>query len=150
MDELALEFTHEVLQPAMHEKLLLRAAELVAMGWTRETAARDANGQKVRSTAPQATAWCVVGAVDRALDELLTLDVYDLLGLELDAYDMAPCPLDVLRALRRPLQRVLGRRDLANWNDHVCPDPAAAEQLLREAAAWIGPRPGPVGITPSR
>jgi hypothetical protein len=92
----------------MHQKILLHAAELVAQGWTRGTAARDADGQKVRSTAPQASAWCVVGAVDRALYELLTLDVYDLLGLELDAYDTAPCPLAVLRALRRPLERVLG------------------------------------------
>jgi hypothetical protein len=134
MNELGPKFTRDVLQPVVHQKILLRAAELVAVGWTRETAARDATGQKVRSTAPQATAWCVVGAVDRALYELLTLDVYDLLGLEVDAYDTAPCPLEVLRALRRPLQRVLGRRDLAHWNDHVCPGPAAAEQLLRAAA----------------
>jgi hypothetical protein len=69
------------------------------------------------------------------LYELLTLDVYDLLGLDVDAYDTAPCSLAVQRALRRPLQRVLGRRDLAHWNDHVCPGPTAAEQLLREAAA---------------
>lgn len=134
MNERAPEFTHHVL-PAMHEKLLLRAAELVALGWTRETAARDASGQKVRSTAPQASAWCVVGAVDRALYELWSVDVYALLGLEGDAYDTAPCPSELLRALRRPLQRVLGRRDLAHWNDHGCPGPAAAEQLLREAAA---------------
>jgi len=141
MNERAPELTQHVLLPAMHEKILLRAAELVAMGWTRGTAARDATGQKVRSTAPQATAWCVVGAVDRALYEVWTLDVYDLLGLEVDAYNTTPCPLEVLRALRRPLQRVLGRRDLAHWNDHVCPGPAAAEQLVREAAAWIGPCP---------
>ena len=105
------------------------------MGWTRGTAAQDATGQKVRSTAPQATAWCVVGAVDRALHEQWNLDVYALLSLEVEAYDTARCPFEVLRELRRPLQRVLGRRDLAHWNDHVCPDPAAAEQLLREAAA---------------
>ena len=135
MNERAPEFTHQVLQPAMHEKILLRAAELVALGWTRGTAARDASGQKVRSTAPQATAWCVVGAVDRALYELWALDVYALLGLEVDAYDTAPCPSELLRALRRPLQRVLVRRDLADWNDHGCAGPAAAEQLLREAAA---------------
>jgi hypothetical protein len=135
MNERTPDLTQQVLQPAMHQKLLLRAAELVAMGWTRGTAARDASGQKVRSTAPQATAWCVVGAVDRALYELWTLDVYALLGLEVDAYDTAPCPLDMLRKLRRPLQCVLGRRDLAHWNDHVCPGPGAAEQLLREAAA---------------
>jgi hypothetical protein len=135
MNERAPDLTQQVLQPEMHEKILLRAAELVAMGWTRGTAARDATEQKVRSTAPQATAWCVVGAVDRALYELWTLDVYALLGLEVDAYDTAPCPSELLRALRRPLQRVLGRPGLAHWNDHGCPGPAAAEQLLREAAA---------------
>ena len=135
MNERAPDLMQQVLHPEMNQKILLRAAELVAMGWTRGTAARDASGQKVRSTAPQASAWCVVGAVDRALCELWSLDVYALLGLEVDAYDTVPCPLEVLRALRRPLQHVLGRRDLAHWNDHVCPGPAAAEQLLREAAA---------------
>src|SRR5258708_31631021 len=99
MNERAPEFTHQVLQPTMHQKILLRAAEVVALGWTRGTAARDATGQKVRSTAPQASAWCVVGAVDRALYELLTVDVYDLLGLEVDAYDTPPFSLDVPRAL---------------------------------------------------
>ncbi len=137
MNERTPDLTQQVLQPAMHQKLLLRAAELVAMGWTRGTAARDATGQKVRSTEPQATAWCVVGAVDRALYELLNVDVYDLLGLEVDAYDTAPCPSEVLRALRRPLQHVLGRRDLAHWNDHGCPGPVAAEELLRDAAARV-------------
>jgi len=135
MNESGLEFTEQVLRPAVHEKILLRAAELVALGWTRGTAARDAEERKVRSTAPQATAWCVVGAVDRALYELWALDVYALLGLDVDAYDTAPCPSELLRALRRPLQRVLGRRDLARWHDHGCPGPAAAEELLREAAA---------------
>jgi hypothetical protein len=141
MNERTPEFTHQVLQPTMHQKILLRAAEVVALGWTRGTAARDATGQKVRSTAPQATAWCVVGAVDRALHEQWNLEVYDLLGLDVDAYDTAPCPLAVLRELRRPLQHVLGRPDLAHWNDDVCPGPAAAEQLLWDAAAWIGPGP---------
>src|SRR5258707_12888543 len=120
MNERAPDLMQQVLHPEMNQKILLRAAELVAMGWTRGTAARDASGQKVRSTAPQATAWCVVGAVDRALYELLNVDVYALLGLEVDAYDPAPCPSELLRALRRPLG---------------CPGPAAAEQLLREAAA---------------
>jgi hypothetical protein len=93
MDKSSPELTRQVLQPAMHQKLLLRAAELVAMGWTRGTAAQDATGQKVRSTAPQATAWCVVGAVDRALHEQWNLDVYALLRLEVDAYDTGgPAP----------------------------------------------------------
>ena len=150
MNELSPELTCQALLSAMHQKLLFRAAELVAQGWTRGTAARDADGQKVRSTAPQATAWCVVGAVDRALYELLNLDVYALLGLDVDGYDTAPCPVEVMRALRRPLQRVLGRGDLANWNDDVCPGPAAAEGLLRDAAARVSPCLGTEGTTPSR
>jgi hypothetical protein len=62
MNKLSPELVRHVLRPAMHQKLLLRAAELVEQGWTRGTAARDAAGQKVRSISPQATAWCVVGA----------------------------------------------------------------------------------------
>ena len=149
MNELAPELRQQVLQPAMHQKILLRAAKLVALGWTRGTAARGVTGQKVRSTSPQATAWCVVGAVDRALYELWNLDVYALLGLEVDAYDTARCPFEVLRELRRPLQRGLGRSDLAHWNDHVCPAEASAERLLREAAASI-PRIGeyPIAVNP--
>src|SRR6266851_8020956 len=115
MNERTPEFTHQVLQPTMHQKILLRAAEVVALGWTRGTAARDATGQKVRSTAPQATAWCVVGAVDRALYELLNVDVYDLLGLDVVSYDTAPCPAGVMSELRRPLRRTLGRASVAGW-----------------------------------
>jgi hypothetical protein len=44
MNKLSPELTRHVLHPAMHEKLLLRAAELVAQGWTRGTAARDTKG----------------------------------------------------------------------------------------------------------
>ena len=108
MNKVPPELTRQVLHSAMHEKLLLRAAELIELGWTRGTAARDIEGQKVRSTAPQATAWCVVGAMDRALYELWNLDVYALLGLDADAYDTSPCLLDLLKELRRPLRRVLG------------------------------------------
>ena len=66
MNELSPELTRHVLHPAMHQKLFLRGAELVTRGWTCWTAARDTKGQKVGSTAPQATGWCVVGVVDRA------------------------------------------------------------------------------------
>jgi hypothetical protein len=135
MNEFSPELTRQVLHPAMHQKLLLRAAEVIAQGWTRGTAAQDADGQKVRSTSPQATRLVRRRRGGSRAVRLLTLDVYDLLGLEVDAYDTAPCPLEVLRALRRPFQRVLGRRDLAHWNDHVCPGPGAAEKLLRQAAA---------------
>src|SRR5712691_4805230 len=47
MNQLSPELTRQVLHPAMHQKLLLRAAELVELGWTRGTAARDVDGQKV-------------------------------------------------------------------------------------------------------
>jgi len=58
MNELSPERTRQALHPAMPEKILVRAAELVELGWTRGTAARDADGQK--STSPKALAWCVV------------------------------------------------------------------------------------------
>lgn len=140
MSVIAQDLERQVLHPAIHQKILIRAAELVEQGWTRGTAARDADSQKVRSTSPQAAAWCVVGALDRALYELLNVDAYALLGLEIEAYDKAPCPPGVLRALRRPVQRALGPNGgLAHWNDHVCESPAAAERLLRDAAAQICP-----------
>jgi hypothetical protein len=140
MRTLTPEVEYLIQQPAMQQKILSRAAELVATGWTRGTAARDAQGQPVRSTAPQAAAWCVVSAIDRALYELLGLEVYEMLGLDVDGYDTAPCTLAIVRELRRPLQRVMGRPDLAIWNDVVCPGPAVAERLLRNAAEIVGRR----------
>jgi hypothetical protein len=137
MNLISQDLERQVLHSAMHQKILLRAAELIEQGWTRGTAARAADGQKVRSTSPTAISWCVVGAVDRALHELLNIDVYDLLGLEIDAYDTAPCPAGVMLELRRPLRRILGRA-VAGWNDRVCRGPAAAARLLREAAEQIG------------
>lgn len=123
----------------MHQKILLRAAELVEQGWTSGTAARAADGQKVQSTSPVATAWCVVGAVDRALFELLNIDVYDLLGPDVARYDTAPCPAGVMSELRRPLRQVLGRASVAGWNDRVCSGPAAATWLLRDTAKRVDP-----------
>jgi hypothetical protein len=149
MNTIPPDLERQVLQPTMHQKILLRAAELVELGWTRGTAARDAEGRKVRSTSAQANSWCVVGAVDRALYELMNLDVYELLNLDVDGYDTATCPPAVIAELRRPLRRVLGRADLAGWNDHVCPDPAAAERLLRDAAARLGSYPGDLTATRS-
>lgn len=131
------ELERQVLHPAMHRKILLRAAELVEQGWTCGTAARAPDGLKVRSMSPAATSWCVVGAVDRALYELLNIDVYDLLGLDVVSYDTAPCPAGVMSELRRPLRRTLGRASVAGWNDRVCPDQAAAARLLRDAAKRV-------------
>jgi hypothetical protein len=44
-----------------------------------------------------------VGAVDRALYELLNLDVYDLVGLEVDAYDGFVPPWPHEMAADRPV-----------------------------------------------
>lgn len=137
MNLISQELERQILQTAMHQKVLLRAAELVELGWTRGTAARDASGQKARSTAPSATAWCVVGAMDRALYELLNIEVYVLLSLEVDGYDTASCPAGFISELRRPLRRMLGRASVAAWNDRVCPDQAAAAQLLRDTAKCV-------------
>ncbi len=57
MMALALGLEQQLQEPVVQQKILTRAAELVAQGWTRGTAARDADGQPVQSTAPQASAW---------------------------------------------------------------------------------------------
>ncbi len=46
MNEVSPERTRQALHPAMHEKILVRAAELVELGWTRATAARDADRRR--------------------------------------------------------------------------------------------------------
>ena len=61
----------------MHRKILLRAAELVAMGWTTGAGARSAGDARVRGTNPIAVSWCLTGAVFRALFEIVGLDGYE-------------------------------------------------------------------------
>ncbi|HKX05054.1 MAG TPA: hypothetical protein VJX71_21350 [Methylomirabilota bacterium] len=73
------------------------------------------------------------------------VDVYEVLRCDVDAFDAAPCRLPVVRALRWPLCVVLGRADAAAWNDTLCPDAPAAEQLLRAAARRAIARARPVG-----
>lgn len=41
----------------------------VMQGWTREWAARDAEGYSVPPTSPEATCWCALGAVSVAMDD---------------------------------------------------------------------------------
>ena len=54
MNLISQDLERQVLHSAMHQKILLRAAELIEQGWTRGTAARAADGQKVRSTSATA------------------------------------------------------------------------------------------------
>jgi len=47
MNMISQELKRQVLHPAMHRKILLRAAELIEQGWTRGTAARAADGEQL-------------------------------------------------------------------------------------------------------
>src|SRR6266436_7189159 len=67
----------QAIEPEMHRKVLLRAAELVAMGWTTGAGARSAGDARVRGTSPIAISWCLTGAVFRALFEIVGLDCYE-------------------------------------------------------------------------
>src|SRR5713226_3582036 len=68
--------THQTFTPEMHRKTLLRAGELVSMGWTTEAGARNEQGERVQGTSPAAFSWCLTGAVSRALFEVVGIDVY--------------------------------------------------------------------------
>ena len=81
-----------------------------------------------------------MGAVDRAFYELLNIDVYGLLDLDVASYDTASCPAGVISELRQSLRQMLGRPSVAGWNDHACPGQAAAAQLPRDTAKWDRPR----------
>jgi hypothetical protein len=124
----------QAVQREMHSKVLRRAAELVAMGWTRGVGARNELGQKVVATDPQAVAWCLNGAINRALLDVLGWDWYS-------------CRLDLglWMTLRRPVREVLRGRSLstglASWNDSATQQ--AVEDVLRAAAARLSERSTP-------
>jgi hypothetical protein len=125
----------QAIEPAMHRKILLRAAELVAMGWTTGAGARNAGDARVRGTSPIAVSWCLTGAVFRALFEIVGLDGYE--GREASIVDS----VNFWWVLMQPLHRALARRGcpehVVEWNDRWCRAPADAEALLREAAACL-------------
>lgn len=51
---------------AIVRTILDRAAELVSRGWTRRALAVDATDTACASNAPEAQAWCLLGAIERA------------------------------------------------------------------------------------
>jgi hypothetical protein len=128
------ELMTQAVQRETHCKLLLRAAELVAMGWTRSVGARNELGQKVVATDPQAVSWCVNGAINRALLDVLGWNWYS-------------CRLDLglWMTLRRPLRAVLRERSLSTslglWNDLGTQQ--AVEDVLRAAAARLSEQSTP-------
>jgi hypothetical protein len=124
------ELMTQAVQREMHHKVLLRAAELVAIGWTRGVGARNELGQKVVATDPQAVSWCLNGAINRALLDVLGWDWYS-------------CRLDLgfWMTIRRPVRAVLRERSLStnlgSWNDLATQQ--AVEGVLRAAAARLTP-----------
>jgi hypothetical protein len=89
--------------------------------------------------APRAIGWCVVGAVDRALYELLNLDVYDLLGLDVDEYDTAPCPAGVMKS-RGKIKEWHARVDARTWPAEVVKTLVARSSLLNARVRQTSPR----------
>jgi hypothetical protein len=130
----------QAVEPEMHSKILLRAAELVAMGWTTGAGARNERDERVQGTSPVAISWCLTGAVLRALFEIVGIDGYQ---------GRKACIRDSVNfwwALMKPVHRALaarGCRDhIVQWNDRWCGGPAEAEAVLREAAACVSdPQP---------
>lgn len=115
----------QAVEPEMHRKILLRAAELVATGWTRGAAARNGRDERVRGTDPTAISWCLSGAVFRALFEIGGIDGYRDRGAGIIR------SVNFWWRLMRPLDRVLdqrGRPDhILEWNDRWCGGPSEAD-----------------------
>ena len=130
----------QAVEPEIHSKILLRAAELVAMGWTTGVGARNEGDERVRGTSPVAISWCLTGAVFRALFEIVGIDSYQ---------GRNACIRDSVNfwwALMKPIHQALAQRGFRDhvvaWNDRWCEGPDEAEALLREAAATVSdPRP---------
>lgn len=130
----------QAVEPDMHSKILLRAAELVAMGWTTGAGARNERDERVQGMSPVAVSWCLTGAVLRALFEIVGIDGYR--GRKACIGDS----VNFWWTLMKPVHRALagrGYRDhIVEWNDRWCGGPAEAEAVLREAAASVSdPQP---------
>jgi hypothetical protein len=140
MGETFEDLMRQAVEPEIHTKILLRAAELVAMGWTTGAGARNEGAERVRGASPAAISWCLTGAVLRALFEIVGID---------GCQGRKACIRDSVNfwwALMKPVHQALagrGYRDhVVEWNDRSCGGPAEAEALLRDAAAWVSdPRP---------
>ncbi|SRR5216683_1881571 len=118
----------------MHCKLLLRAAELVAMGWTRSVALETSWAGRSWRRIPRRSPGALNGAINRALLDVLGWDWYS-------------CRLDLgfWMTLRRPVREVLRGRPLSTslglWSDLGTQQ--AVEDVLRAAAARLSEQSTP-------
>jgi len=125
----------QAVEPEIHSKILLRAAELVAMGWTTGGGARSEGDERVRGTSPVAISWCLTGAVLRALFEIVGIDGYQ--GRNASIRDSVNFWWTLMKPVHRALAKRGFRDHIVEWNDRWCGGPDEAETLLREAAATV-------------
>lgn len=101
--------------------MFAQAADLVDRGWTQQTLAAGADGMPAHPTSPDATAWCMVGAVCATHPDLAAGD-YDLLG-------------QLTYSVERLLEPRLDDRCPTDWNDDEERTEFHVAAFLRECAA---------------
>jgi hypothetical protein len=105
----------------MHKEILEDALVLIrTKGWTRNANARNAAQRQVDLYASDATCFCLIGAVFRAMHDK------GLSELPLAEWDLIKC--SVLNLLRQP-DAIL----LAPWNDHPLRTQAEVEARIEMA-----------------
>jgi hypothetical protein len=88
-------------------QILQRARNLIEAGWIQGGFAKDAKGNRVACTSPDAVCFCAVGALLRA------------------AHEIAPSDHDVyLKAKQQIMNRIttIGEMNITTWNDHTSRD----------------------------
>lgn len=115
--------------PRLLQMVLLHAAMLVENGWTQGAYARDESGESVVILAPDAAAYCVVGALTRA--------VAHVIGGAPGSAVTTDYQLAAITALRRGGIREL---QLAIWNDRTRRTQGEVVAALRTAADAAVPR----------
>ncbi len=132
MSETFEDLMRQAIEPEIHIKILVRAAELVAMGWSTGAGARNERDERVQGTSPVAISWCLTGAVFRALFEIVGNGYQSQNASIRDS-------VNFWWALMKPVHGALAARGfrahIVEWNDRWCGSPA--EALLREAAACV-------------
>lgn len=113
-------------------EMLRNAAKLVQGGWTTDSLARNASGERVRFHKPEAVCFCTLGAIQRAVMDGLGGDpeleytiLYDDIVLRLQGFAASALSDD-----SRHWRSIDG---VAHWNDTVA-DQKAAVALLENAA----------------
>jgi hypothetical protein len=101
-------------------ELLLRARELVGLGWTQDADARAADGNAVDPWEERAVSWSLLGAIVAALEERST-----------NGRDL---PLEHLALALGALEPFVDDDSLAHWNDAGSRTQDAVAAVLSAAA----------------